>query len=813
MGGSTSTANQAYHNLLLSLTDNGTNVDQTYWDKLMEASPIRDSLAPPDPLVIHQIATKCPEKLISLLTMCVKVLKNIQESQVQQEMPDIIRNRFSMVLQIFSISVAVLGRDPKLHQYFMKVVNPVQIRAKKAESDDEEEKIAQEKSESSKDSRKKKSKRAHSEDESDEDRENKKSKRRSKKKVIESDDEIEETKSKKSKHSKGNEEEKKSSRRKHKEEPKPGKSNSIEDLKPKEEEKKRKGTKKTDETKEKPSSKSEKTDKKAVTENEAESSHKRHKSRSSKGDADGKTNESQKKTEEHSKSKKKTKEEEAPKIEKKVTQDDESIQSQISKKPLVEQSLLSKFISTLNKCMFKKYVTVSSNGPWEPLSAEKASMALSRFDIVHCVLALSNIGIVAGCSQPIPKMTITASFPRYDLLISSICKLSASFVNEYSTGSITVYIAELMKNLFALTANLQVQDPRFSTGFQNLTADDAIAAFTGNPMKNDLIFDPTSPFSSSSLSFLYLTALHCPLFVKELPKRELSNRFVFDLIYTLQYSYEKVGVCFIHSILLSTLMLLFTCPATVKALMNSLKTRPPTVFRAHASTYADLLVEVMLNLSDNENLLPSIVCLLHTISKNITDLSLYTLFIVMKLFNKVTQNYFSEGSEKNRRLVEIFVESFARNIYTGFNLRVLLVQNASLFRKLNEKSKDFNKSLQVIILFLNKAKQIMAQANKKTMETKEAYETFKSVEIKDLFKILIKIEKSDYSDYYDSYYSESSESEYEEEVIITDQELQFEDHQHILSGEMKKTWTEWARMLATKALEMDTEHLKVLTLQ
>lgn len=334
----------------------------------------------------------------------------------------------------------------------------------------------------------------------------------------------------------------------------------------------------------------------------------------------------------------------------------------------------------------------------------------------------------------------------------------------------------MMKNCLALVSCFATKDPMFHKGFSAVPADKAIAAFTGTPVQKELIFDPTSTFSSASLSFLYMMSLHNKNFIKQLGKSGLSNRFVFDLIYTMQFSFERVGICYVHSILISTLMLILHDDNAAKELMKPQTRRLLVNFRTYSHTYADLLFEIILNLSTNQSLLPSIICLYHLISVNVDEISMNTTFKLLVLFESVAKRCIKTLDEKDIRLTEIFMEAFVRNITHGVNIRVLLVQKAALFRKLdNIEDLEFNDSLEAIIIFLNKAKKLMSKANKKTMQTQEAVEFFKDLDVKELF---------------------------------SDLDIEFDDHPHVFVGEMKKTWNEWSDMLALKCFEVETDLLK-----
>ena len=168
------------------------------------------------------------------------------------------------------------------------------------------------------------------------------------------------------------------------------------------------------------------------------------------------------------------------------------------------------------------------------------------------------------------------------------------------------------------------------------------------------------------------------------------------------------------------------------------------------------------------------------ISEHIKEISLFATFKLLTLFETIAEATLKDKSERNRRLCEIFMEGFVRNMMNGVNIRVLFVQKAPIFRKLeSDDDLEFNSSLEAIVAFLGEAKKMMSKANKKTMGTEEAYEMFKGMDMEDVFE---------------------------------DIDVEFENHPHIFAGEMKKTWVEWSEMLSLKAYEVETNMLNQVQL-
>ena len=446
-------------------------------------------------------------------------------------------------------------------------------------------------------------------------------------------------------------------------------------------------------------------------------------------------------------------------------------------------SYVSRFSSAMFFLMFKaSFSNCDLDGLWIPFSDMNAYAALARYDIIRAVLTIFSMKKIAQTDDKFPKFIMNAiKFPG-SLFVRSLCVMMNDYMQRYASKTLKVYHIEMLRNCLSFFSTLVYKDKYITQAISSLDPQLASSAFTGTPVQFELIFEPHQPIAVLALSFLYQIAINNSEFVDCIAKNGSSNLFVYTLVFILQYTLEKTGeISYIHSIIISTLITILTNRNAAKALNTRFAKHMETIYQPHAATFADLVVEVSLHLSINESLVPSVVCLYHMISDVVDDLSVFVTFSLLNLFEKLANRLFEkEKQEKDRRIVEIFMEAIAHALRKCINMRILVIQKAPIFRKLEaDKSLKFNDSLVVIIAFLDFAKNKMAKSGKKVMVTDEAYKMFRDTNLDALYK------------------------EYD---------LNFQKHPHVFTGEMKSSWEQWTDALSLRSYEKETKLLEQLKL-
>jgi len=445
----------------------------------------------------------------------------------------------------------------------------------------------------------------------------------------------------------------------------------------------------------------------------------------------------------------------------------------------IKDSLIPRFIKSCNKCMYIKNLCVFGETEYWKASQCEPGIHLLRRDFLHSVLIMFNISKIAKYDVSSFQIDVQLSS---SLFINSLCQYSYSFVRSFNYGNDFASLIDFLKNGYALMAKISLIDPEFGSAISEIPNHLAVGAFTGSKSLTStsiLSFNPVSPITSESLTFLYLVSLYKPDFAEYLATNGVSNIFIADLLLTMQNTYESVGFCYLHSIVVSTILILTYPPQGAKLLNEQFTSSFQSSYRPHRGSYADLLIEIMSNFADNDSLISSIICLFHHIAPYLTNSTLYSSFRLLQLFEKLNS---LPMKEKNRRMIELLLETFAKIIQTkpllNTNMLILISQKAHLFKKLKTDNIGFNASLDIILKFLSEAKRVLIKNNKRKLSTDEAVEAIKQINTDELFPT----------------------------VTV------FDDHPHVFEGEMKDTFLEWSNLLFMRTFDTETEKLKILKL-
>lgn len=355
-------------------------------------------------------------------------------------------------------------------------------------------------------------------------------------------------------------------------------------------------------------------------------------------------------------------------------------------------------------------------------------------------------------------------FP-YIRFVESVCEVSGSYLQQLRSGAASPVVVDLLCNSFTFVTRLFSRSD-FRSSFASVNKELLLKAFSVSPAGIP-IFEPYSAIGNESISFLYISVLLHPKFVPLLSDSGYSNQFVYHLIFAAELTFERLEFCYLHSVLLSTVLLIVSNPVAAAALNDDCPQVFNCTFRPSFRSFADLLLEVLLNMCGREDFWPSIACILHTIAPYLAAVSLPTAVKVVALFEQVVA--------ADSGVIPLFLEAFASIVQrkqrpeNGF--LVAIYQKTKLFGGVQTGNARATRALEKIAAFLALAK----VGRKKGPVTCEA-----------LGKRLAGLDVSQ---------------------IVQEN---FGRRPHLAGGEIEKTWSNWADLLFLKAFQQEVQQLQVV---
>jgi hypothetical protein len=249
-----------------------------------------------------------------------------------------------------------------------------------------------------------------------------------------------------------------------------------------------------------------------------------------------------------------------------------------------------------------------------------------------------------------------------------------------------------------------------------------------------------------------------------------SNSFVFHLIHSAELVFEREGFCYLHSILLSVILLIVVDQEAAIAL-NAPRTEAFAArFIAPLGSYVDLLLGVLLNICEDDAFWPSLVCILHMIAPSISIVSIGVASAILSLFEKVV--------ERKAELIPLFLEAFAsilqRNQSESNGFLVAFFPKYALFKKLIASTHRSGRALAVILVFLSEERKVAKSSKQQALPSDELARLLASVDADAVFP--------------------------EKQV--------FSRHPHTVGGEMERTWAEWADLLFYRSFDIELKRLQ-----
>ncbi|OHT01033.1 hypothetical protein TRFO_07706 [Tritrichomonas foetus] len=460
----------------------------------------------------------------------------------------------------------------------------------------------------------------------------------------------------------------------------------------------------------------------------------------------------------------------------KRTKADASIIAQHRAMRIHDGHVTASFTDAVSGLLFKEGTTLNgTNGEWVQTNPDANEMNRTRSDLLHAILLVSSLHVFApNNANNHPEISASLDNLPHASIIKSTCRIAFRYMSE--KGDSTTVL--LLKNALTLCIRL-FTNVNFRQAFKSVSPQNLLRGLYISETNLPPLFTPLDPISKESLSFLYMCALFNPGFVEALTKKDHSNNFLFHLLWAAQLFFEKEGVNYIHSIILSTVLLIVADPEAAvklnqpfnkdKNVMTGCNYKP-----ADNISYGDLILNVLLNFCQRESFLPSLICVFHMISPHVNVFSLETASSLMVLFERVY--------DKHKSFLPLFLEVFATIVQQRDNKKngfcPVIFSRAKLFKEITSDLPSVQKTLPIIRRYIKKARITIKNENKQ------------NINVYEVSGILAKINT---------------------EQLFPNPQM-FIKHPHIFGGEIEKTWDQWADLVFQKTCEPEVKNIKKLRL-
>ena len=242
--------------------------------------------------------------------------------------------------------------------------------------------------------------------------------------------------------------------------------------------------------------------------------------------------------------------------------------------------------------------------------------------------------------------------------------------------------------------------------------------------------------------------------------------FIVALLYPLQLFNEKGTLCYFHSLVLSSLVLLTSDPRISASLNDPFTAAFPCRQSVHRGSYADLLLEIITNtagadFTKTSPLLPAVACIFHNISAHIRSFSYFTCNRIFRFLQLLTESHDRMAPQLGQIVVDGFNQILAEEFDKNVTILIYIVRNMPTFTALKQKGVNIEYIAGFVKCFKAKARSLSMGK----MGTDEA-------------EMVLRQMKSS--------------------LFMEDYELPG-SRSHIFTGEMCELWPDWMRTLAMRA--------------
>jgi hypothetical protein len=352
----------------------------------------------------------------------------------------------------------------------------------------------------------------------------------------------------------------------------------------------------------------------------------------------------------------------------------------------------------------------------------------------------------------------------YGRFLRSVCQISYRYLESLAGGNFDFILSDLLRNCFAFCTHIFVL-PEVRESFAGIEASLLLKAFTISS-QSTTIFHPSSPFVDEAISFLYMSLISNPKFLDLVASSGYSNHFIYHLLFTGQLVYEKIGSCYTHSVLLSILIALVNLQTVAEKLNEPFREPFGSLFKVESGSYADLLLNILLNICTDSQFSPSIVLVFDMIAPHLTDLSIATAGRLLSLLHTI--------SVTQKRLVPLLLEGIADTLhshFTGFS--VAITHETMFFRNLRVGDPRSEKALAAIYAYLVAAARVIMESNKEKLTNSELMIVLESIQLSERVEVREK------------------------------------RHPNKFEGELEKRWGEWKDLLFIRTFREEIQKMQV----
>lgn len=386
---------------------------------------------------------------------------------------------------------------------------------------------------------------------------------------------------------------------------------------------------------------------------------------------------------------------------------------------------------------------------YEPLTIEKGktfwydenpSLQEIRADVMIAILLIHPIKI--------------NNFPTIKFLKSILAQIE--FLHSNPTEKQQKFVCAMISILCVLP----FYDSSVSDSIQTFSADELF-----EPFKNNYEILKFSTISTEALTFFYVCCVFNPGFVSKIA--DFHPRILYErLLFLLQSSLETSGVNFIHSIIISVLLIISMNQKAVLDLNNVFNISTSFSYVLHRGNFCDVLIELTSNLISSSPLQKPIVSIWHAITPYTADFTMISANKIFLLFQKMISKPKEERSEKDEFVIKCILEIFATAIQSPqhYSLKMIAIRYASVIKHLPD---DYKETRDIIMRFMKifkaMAKKYMEKTGKSDLNVDNAIYLLEKLGKETIFKKL----------------------------------TIFQPHPHVISPEMKKTWDIWVYSIAS----------------
>ncbi|OHS93998.1 hypothetical protein TRFO_11494 [Tritrichomonas foetus] len=323
---------------------------------------------------------------------------------------------------------------------------------------------------------------------------------------------------------------------------------------------------------------------------------------------------------------------------------------------------ITSYTRIITSLLFKPGLTISGRKKAQKMWVHTSHIAdFTRNDIVRAILVLLSPQNCSKVGSSISRILFTStSFS----LTSDNSALNDSVENSNNIPEIcTSFIGSVVNIFQTCTMRLKCSClALYATLFLKSEFRDAMDAYDPSKLVSPMFrgsvfaFNPKSPISNLEISYIFMIMIGNKRVLPELTNNSLYVKLIIEYLLNLsQQKLETEGVSYIHSIILTTLLLILQSLNDFRFLNteHDIEIDEENDISNYGVNdevkpcFADFIINALLDFCNRDSFLPSFICVLHLLAPAIKKLTLTTASRIFDLFEK-SQN------DVRKLLIDIF---------------------------------------------------------------------------------------------------------------------------------------------------------------